>query len=447
MESKMKTSQAAAPSHPSFPEALRFWLRVGLVSFGGPAAQIGILHRETVERRGWISDAAFTRGLAFSTSLPGPEAQQLATWIGWRLHGTAGAIAAGGLFVAPAVIALLALSAVRAAYGTSTPALETFLYGLRIAVVAVILDAATLMATRRLRHKTDRALALGAFAAASLGWPFPAIVALAALAGLVLFARQWESGRRDRESGSETRDERQDEERISANAGARRVVAVCAVGLVLWLTPWLALALSSSAPGAPPILEDAYLFFTRAAFVTFGGAYAVLSYVIDAATGHLAWLSPAEAADGVALAETTPGPLIIVLQYIGFFAGWNAPGAWPPLLSGIVAGLLTSWATFLPSTGLVIAFAPWVERITRAPRLQGAFRGVGAAAVGVVFSFGLTYGFGVIAPGATASLDFAALLLATAALLALRLFRLGVLSIVGAGAALGIVRVLTGGLS
>lgn len=410
---------AGARSSPPFGEALRFWIRLGFVSFGGPAGQIAILHREAVERRGWISEGAFSRGLAFCTSLPGPEAQQLATWIGWRLHGLKGALAAGAAFVLPAVALLLGLSWIRAEFG-ALPAVGAFLWGLRVAVVAVIFDAAFGMAVRRLTGTGERLLAVAALAASVARAPFPAIVAGAALLGLALRREEAIEGRLSTETG-----------------GVRRFAATLATGLGLWAIPWIALLVLD----APSVLAEAYSFFTKAAFVTFGGAYAVLSYVLDAATGTLAWLSRAEAVDGVALAETTPGPLIIVLQYVGFFAGWNAPGEWPRAATAAGAALLTSWATFLPSTGLVILLAPWVERITSAPRLQGVFRGVGAAVVGVVFAFALGYASEVFRPGGSGRpVDVLASTLTIVAFLIMRLRGVGLVPIVGAGAALGITR-------
>jgi chromate transporter len=411
---------SASGQPPAFRAALRFWIRLGFISFGGPAGQIAILHRETVERRGWIPEDVFTRGLAFCTSLPGPEAQQLATWIGWRLHGIRGAIAAAAGFVVPSFVLLLGLSWGRAAWG-EIPSVGAFLFGLRVAVAAVILDAVFGMARKRLVGTFDRGVAFAAFVATVGGAPFPVIVAAAAGTGLLLVGRDGEGGIAVAGGGT-------------GAGSARRFLSVLATGVALWLVPWAFVAQA----GAPGILKDVYVFFTQASFVTFGGAYAVLSYVLDAATGERGWLSRAEALDGIALAETTPGPLIIVLQYVGFFAGWHASGTWSPAVAGAAAGALTSWATFLPSTGLVILLAPHVEAITSAPRLRGAFRAVGGAVVGVVFAFALDYLRGVARPAG--DLDATALLLSAVAFAALRSGRIGMMGVIGAGVAVGLAR-------
>lgn len=391
---------------PVFPLALRFWTYLGFVSFGGPAGQIATLHDEVVVKRRWMSEERFTSGLAFCTFLPGPEAQQLATYIGWSLHGARGGLAAGILFFLPASILLLALSFIRAGWGT-VPLVSAILYGLRPIVVAVIVDAVVRMAGKRLRSRAAAGLAAGAFLAALVfRAPFPWIVLGAGLLGLVLHSFRPLPYRGEPSAGS------------SWSGQLRRAGTVLATGLSLWVLPWAGLVWLGD---AGRLLRHQYVFFTQAAFVTFGGAYAVLSYVTQSAVEQFRWLSRAEVIDGLALAETTPGPLIIVLQYIGFLAAWNDPQGLPRALSGTLGAMVTTWATFLPSMALVFLGAPYVERLNSLPRLAGALAAISAAVVGVIASLGLDYGLTVILPGGSAAgPDLTALLIIAVALVGLR---------------------------
>ena len=392
---------------PSFREALRFWVRLGFISFGGPAGQIAILHKEVVERRKWMDEGRFTSGLAFCTFLPGPEAQQLATYIGWSLHGTIGGLAAGILFFLPAAAILLVLSFIRAEFG-SVPFVSAILYGLRPVVVAVIFDAVLRMAGKRIATRGAVVVAVLAFVAAFLlRTPFPWIVVGAAIAGLALSSFR-PTLARDSTPGA----------RLSLKTEAVRISAVLATGLSLWAVPW---AILMSFGDAVPLFQKQYLFFTQAALVTFGGAYAVLGYVTQAAVEQFHWLSRAEVIDGLALAETTPGPLIIVLQYVGFLAGWNDPQGLSRGLSGTIGAFVTTYATFLPSLVLVFLGAPYVDRMTSLPRLASALGAIGAAVTGVIVSLGLDYGISVVLPAdRTASPDLFALLTLIAAFVALR---------------------------
>ena len=408
---------------PTFREAFAFWFRLGFISFGGPAGQIALLHRETVERRRWIHDEKFSRALAFCTFLPGPEAQQLATWIGWSLHGTRGAITAGVLFVLPASILLLGLSWMRAAWG-AVPLVAAILSGLRPVVAAIILDAAWSMARRRLNSRAAQIVAASALVAALVRAPFPAIVAIAGLIG-------WLMTRVPSSTAAGVLDPD-----MKASLGWRRERNLILAGVLLWLAPWPLIVTSNDAP----FFQSLYLFFTQAAFVTFGGAYAVLSYVTRAAVDHFHWLTRIESLDGLALAETTPGPLIIVLQYVGFLAGWNQAGcgtsrAW----CGALAAALTTWATFLPSIWLVLLGARYVERIATAPRLGGVFRSVGAAVTGVIAGLGIEYGLSAVWRGSgTAHLiDPVASALLVVALLALRSGRVPLGVVIASGALVG----------
>jgi chromate transporter len=392
---------------PGFREALPFWVRLGFISFGGPAGQIAILHRELVEKKRWISEGRFSAGLAFCTFLPGPEAQQLATYIGWSLHGVRGGLAAGILFFLPAAFLLLLLSFIRAEYGT-LPFVAATLYGLRPVVVAVIGDAVVRMARRTLPSHHAVAVALLAFAAVFLlRLPFPWIVLLAGLIGMLV------PSFRPTVVGAGAPGFK------PLGGHAARAGRVLAMGLIFWIAPWVVL---SSVGDDMKLFQQQYLFFTQAALVTFGGAYAVLSYVTQAAVEQFHWLSRPEVIDGLALAEATPGPLIIVLQYVGFLAGWNDPGGMSRGLSGTVGALVTTYATFLPSLTLVFLGAPYVDRVQSLPRLAGALRAIGAAVTGVIASLGLDYGLAVLLPaGSSPSPDFFALASLIAAAIALRL--------------------------
>lgn len=406
MESGSLSLSEGAPTRPGFQEALRFWVRLGFISFGGPAGQIAILHRELVERKRWISEERFSAGLAFCTFLPGPEAQQLATYIGWSLHGVRGGLAAGILFFLPAAFALLLLSFIRAEYGT-LPFVAAALYGLRPVVVAIIGDAVLRMARRTLASISALAIALLAFAAVFwLCLPFPWVVVLAALIGMFVPSFRPNATAAALPAGE------------PLGRQIARASRVLAVGLVFWIVPWVVLR---SFGNDASLYRQQYLFFTQAALVTFGGAYAVLAYVTQAAVAQFHWLSRPEVIDGLALAEATPGPLIIVLQYVGFLAGWNDPGPLSRGLSGTLGAAVTTYATFLPSLTLVFLGAPYVARIQSLPRLAGALRAISAAVTGVIASLGLDYGIAVLLPhGPFSSPDVLALTAMIAAVIALR---------------------------
>jgi chromate transporter len=372
------------PVAPSFAQALRFWWRLGWISFGGPAGQIAIMHTELVERRRWVTDAAFLRGLNFCMLLPGPEAQQLATWLGWRLHGVRGGFAAGILFVLPAVALLWALSWLYVAYG-DVPQLAGVQDGLKAAVLALIVHALWRLAGRTLRTPAAMALALSALAALGLARvPFPLVVAAAALAG-VLLSRVMPQALGSATGGG-------DGEAIhsppGAVPGALRASLAC---VLLWLAPVVALQLA----GPDTTLARMGLFFSQAALVTFGGAYAVLPYVAGHAV-DVGWLDTPQMIVGLGLAETTPGPLIMVLEFVGFVGAWTHPDGMPPLLAASVAALLTVWVTFLPSFALVFAGAPWIDRLDRVATLRHALRAVTAAVIGVIAHLFLWFAAGVL---------------------------------------------------
>lgn len=395
---------------PTRREAFRFWLKLGFISFGGPAGQIAIMHREIVERRGWLDDRAFMHALNVCMLLPGPEALQLAIWIGWRLHGAAGGIVAGVCFVVPAMLLLLGLSFIYALHG-EVPAVAAVLLGLKATVIALIAQALLRLARRALSHPLHWLLAGAAFAlmVADLV-PFPLLLAGAALAGL--FAHRGAA--------------------MAAVAAPvtfpwRSLVA----GIALWALPAIAIV---TLAGQESLYAELYRFFTTAALVTFGGAYAVLAWVTQQAVEVQGWLTQAEAVAGLALAETTPGPLIIVLQFVGFMAGWNQAGA----ATATMAALITSWATFLPSFIFILVGAPYVERLAANLRLAGALAGITAAVVGVIGSLAVNFGRNVLFPAGLSAPDWGAIAIAAGALVLLERSRLDVLWVIAAGAVAGL---------
>ena len=383
---------------PPFAEAVRFWAKLGFVSFGGPAGQIAILHREVVERRRWLDEGEFTRALNFCMLLPGPEALQLAIFLGWKLHGVRGGLVAGLGFILPAVLLLFALSYAYVAHG-SLPWVAALLYGLKAAVVALVLQALVRIARRALQSSLHVVLALGSFVALEFArLPFPLVLLVAAAAGAYL-----------------ARHATAIEGAAAGVTPARgtQTAGVAAVGLTLWLIPLLVVAATL---GATSLWTAVYLFFTKAALVTFGGAYAVLGYVTSQVVDKLAWVTADQSVAGLALAETTPGPLIIVLQFMGFMAGWNQPGPLSPLGSALLAGALATWATFLPSFVFILLGAPYVERLTRNARIAGALGAITAAVVGVIATLALLLARVVLFPdGWRAAPDWSAVLIALAA--------------------------------
>jgi chromate transporter len=408
-----------------FREALRYWARLGCINFGGPAGQIALMHRDLVERRRWISEERFLHALNFCMLLPGPEAQQLAIYIGWLLHGVAGGIAAGVLFVLPSVFVLLGLSWIYAAHG-SLPVIAAALWGLKPVVVAIVLEAVPRIGRRALHGVPHWAIAAAAFLAVRLlGVPFPLVVLAAGGIGLLLGARR-------NETVEETRAEAPEPTRPPP-----RPVVVLAWGFGLWAVP---LALLAATLGLRGLHAEVYLFFTWAAFVTFGGAYAVLAYVAQAAVERFGWLTAHQAIDGLALAETTPGPLIMVLQFVGFMAGWNHAAGLPPALSGVAAALLTTWATFLPGFVFIFLGAPHIERLRHDRRWTAALGGITAAVVGVILNLAVVFGAAVFVP--RGEIDVAALGVAAVALLILLRWRVDVQWVVLGGAVCGLLRLL-----
>ncbi len=397
---------------PSRREALRFWLKLGFISFGGPAGQIAIMHREVVEARRWIDERSFMQALNVCMLIPGPEALQLAIWLGWRLHGTWGGIVAGLCFLLPAMLILLALSFVYAQHG-DLPLVAAALLGLKATVIALILQALLRIGRRALAHPVHWFLALAALVLiAGRIAPFPLVLAGAALAGMLTAG--------------------QAEPRTEAPAGAFPWRTLAA-GIVLWALPALAIV---SLAGANSLYADIYRFFTSAALVTFGGAYAILAWVNQQAVEFYGWVTQADTIAGLALAESTPGPLIMVLQFVGFMAGWHQSGG--AAGTATVAALLTSWATFLPSFIFILVGAPYVLRLSENRRLAAALAGITAAVVGVIASLAIAFGTTVLFPAGLAAPEWGATAIAAFAFAVLQFTRLDVLWVIGGGLLAGL---------
>lgn len=422
----------------SFAEAFRFWVKLGFISFGGPAGQIAIMHRELVERRRWVSEERFLHALNYCMLLPGPEAQQLAIYIGWLLHRVPGGIVAGAFFVLPSIFILLALSYVYAAYG-NVAAVAGVLTGFKPVVVAIVVEAVLKVGKRALSRRAHFMIAPLAFVGIYfLHVPFPLLVMAAGLAGLAL-SRFWPQALSNQEKGKTVSVVAAEAQPPAHTQPSRmRALRTLALGITLWVLPFITLIAWSGWGG---LHAQEYRFFTQAALVTFGGAYAVLTYVTQAAVGNYGWLSQQQAVDGLALAETTPGPLIMVLQFVGFMAAWNHPQGMSPALSGVIGAFVTTYATFLPSFLFIFLGAPYIETLRGNRHLTGALSGITAAVVGVVLNLALVFGAAVIWPrGWAGGTQWFALALSLAAFFALYRFKLDVLWVVIGGGLIGLAR-------
>jgi chromate transporter len=433
-----------------FAEALRFWLKLGFISFGGPAGQIAIMHTELVERRRWISEKRFLHALNYCMLLPGPEAQQLATYIGWLMHRTWGGIAAGGLFVLPSLFILIGLSWIYVRFG-DVPLVAGVFYGLKPAVTALVLHAAYRIGRRALRNVWLWAVAAASLAAIfAFDAPFPAIVVGAALVGW-LAAKRWPRvfvlggghGAATATYGPALID---DDTPTPAHArfSRARLVRVLATGLALWAVGLLALG---TAFGASSTLATMGWFFTKAALLTFGGAYAVLPYVYQGAVDTHQWLTGPQMIDGLALGETTPGPLIMVVAFVGFLGGWLHEVAGPNalFLGAALGAAVATFFTFLPSFVFIFAGGPVVEATHGNLRFTAPLSAITAAVVGVIVNLALFFAWHVLWPqGRAGELDWTAALIAVGASVALFRFNVGVLTLLGASAAVGLALTLAG---
>jgi chromate transporter len=385
-----------------FGEATRAWFLISLQTFGGPAGQIAVMQRTLVEERRWIGQRRFLHALSFCTLLPGPEAQQLAIYIGWLLNGVRGGLVAGWLFVLPGVVALLALSAIYVGYGDTTPVVAV-LAGLAPAVVAVVAQAVVRVGRRALGHPALVALAVAAFVALiAFQVAFPLVIAGSAVAGWAL--GRWSPAMAHAANGDGDDDGPApliaDDALHAERPSRRHAVRVLAVGLVAWGVPLAAVA---ALTGRHSVFTEQGLFFSGAALVTFGGAYAVLAYVAQKAVEVYGWLGPGEMVRGLALAESTPGPLIMVVQFVAFVGAYRDPGSLNPWVAAVLAALLTTWVTFVPCFVFIFVGAPYVERLRGNAALSAALTGITAAVVGVIANLAVFFAVHTLFSGVTSA--------------------------------------------
>jgi chromate transporter len=436
----------------SFWQAFRFWLKLGFISFGGPAGQIAIMHKELVDKRRWLSEERFLHALNYCMLLPGPEAQQLAVYIGWLMHRTWGGIVAGAFFVIPSIFVLLILSYIYAAYG-NLPTVAGVLEGFKPVVVAIVVEALLKIGKRALKRQVHYIIAALAFVSIYfLHIPFPLIVLAAGVIGLLGAKYLPASFSPPAEKKTETKDENGEEllplviddhaaPPEHTQPSRARVLKTFAAGFTLWFLPFLALI---AWQGYSSLHTQEYRFFTQSALVTFGGAYAVLAYVSQTVTtAPYNWITPTQAVDGLALAETTPGPLIMVLQFVGFMAGWNNPLlGMSQTESAVLGALVTTYTTFLPSFLFIFLGAPYIEYLRGNKVLTGALSGITSAVVGVILNLALVFGAAVIAPnGFGGNINWFAFVLSVAAFVALYRLKIDVLWVVLGGGLIGLLKI------
>ncbi|MEE4221588.1 chromate efflux transporter [Pseudomonas viridiflava] len=430
-----RVEQDIPPPEPvSFREAFRFWLKLGFISFGGPAGQISIMHQELVERRRWISERRFLHALNYCMLLPGPEAQQLATYIGWLMHRTWGGVIAGALFVLPSLFILIALSWVYIALG-DVPVVAGLFYGIKPAVTAIVVQAAHRIGSRALKNNALWAIAAASFTAIfAFNVPFPLIVLAAAVIGYAggrLAPEYFRAGGHkaaDKSFGPALIDDDTPTPE-HARFSASKLIKLIVIGLVLWT---LHMAILTGLFGWTGTLTQMSWFFTKAALLTFGGAYAVLPYVYQGAVGHYGWLTPTQMIDGLALGETTPGPLIMVVAFVGFVGAYVMQVFGPDqvFLAGAVAAALVTWFTFLPSFLFILAGGPLVESTHNELRLTAPLTAITAAVVGVILNLACFFSYHVLWPqGFEGRIDWPSALIATAAAIALFHFKRGVIQV------------------
>lgn len=439
-----------------FSDAVKVWLRIAALSFGGPAGQIAVMHRILVDEKRWVGEGRFLHALNFCMLLPGPEAQQLTVYLGWLMHKVKGGLVAGSLFVLPGFLAILALSLIYAGFG-NVGVVGALFFGLKAAVLAIVLQAVIRIGSRALGNGVLIAIAAAAFVAIfAFQIPFPVIVLTAGLVGFFggkmgspLF--QAGGGHGEKANGLADKDSALGEG-IPAHAKPPlswtvKTVVIC---LVLWLTPIAALFLTL---GADDVFTQIAVFFAKMAVVTFGGAYAVLAYVAQEAVQNYGWLRPGEMLDGLGMAETTPGPLIMVTEFVGFMGAFRDPGALNPYLAAVLAAVLTTWVTFVPCFLWIFLGAPYVESLRGNPALSGALTGITAAVVGVILNLAVWFAIHVVfrdvgtweaGPLALAypvlgSADLGALLLTVLAVLAIFVAKQPVMRVIAASAGLGVV--------
>ncbi|WP_035383508.1 chromate efflux transporter [Ferriphaselus sp. R-1] len=442
--SQQQFSDNARPVPVTLAQAFWYWLKLGFISFGGPAGQISIMHQDLVERKRWISERRFLHALNYCMVLPGPEAQQLATYIGWLMHRTWGGIFAGTLFVLPSLFILIALSWVYIAFG-DVPVVAGLFYGIKPAVTAIVVQAAHRIGSRALKNSGLWAIAAASFVAIfALNVPFPAIVASAALIGYIggrvapdKFKVGGGHGKENRSFGIALID---DDTPTPEHARFRwsGLAKVIVIGGLLWLLP---MTLLTVIYGWGHTLTQMGWFFTKAALLTFGGAYAVLPYVYQGAVAQYGWLTPTQMIDGLALGETTPGPLIMVVAFVGFVGGYVKSVFGPDLLflAGAMAATLVTWFTFLPSFIFILAGGPLVESTHGDLKFTAPLTAITAAVVGVIFNLALFFGYHVLWPqGFSAAFDWPSALIALSAAVALFRYKRSVIQVIAASAVLGL---------
>ena len=443
-------------------EAFWVWLRIAALSFGGPAGQIAVMHRILVDEKRWIGEHRFLHALNYCMLLPGPEAQQLATYIGWLMHKTRGGIVAGGLFVLPGAISIMALSWIYALYG-HVGFISALFFGLKCAVLAVVLQAVIRIGSRSLKNNVMRSIAAAAFVLIFfMGAPFPLIVLGAGLigffvgrAGVSAFQVGGGHGASKGKIVADADTLLGEELPAHASPTVGQSLRQTIVWLVLWLAPVVALLLLL---GQGSVFTEIATFFSQMAVVTFGGAYAVLAYVAQQAVENYHWLAPKEMLDGLGMAETTPGPLIMVLQFVGFMGAYRHPGALSPLLAGTLGGLLATWVTFIPCFLWIFLGAPFIERMRGNQALSGALSAITAAVVGVVLNLAIWFAIHTIFRNVRsfqtgplhfdmpvlASVDLWALAISAAAIIAMLRLKIGIFTTLGGASVAGIALYLTG---
>ena len=434
--SEIKETKGSAIPHPTFTEAFRFWLKLGFISFGGPAGQISIMHQELVDRKRWISNERFLNALNYCMLLPGPEAQQLATYIGWLLHRLPGGIVAGAFFVIPSIFILFALSYTYAAYGT-VPWVASIFNGLKAAIMAVVVAAVIKIGKKALKNSIMVGLAVISFVSIYfLKVPFPIIVLAAGPIGFIgsyLLPAKFDviKGKTASDFDAGYVQICDDPVECHINPSTSRNFLLVSVFVVLWTLPLI--ILYTLLP--EKVFYTEALFFTKAAFLTFGGAYAVLVYIAQAGVEQYGWLTGPQMIDGLGLAETTPGPLIMVVQFVGFMAGWNA-GILNPVLSGLIGSLVATYFTFLPCFLFIFLGGPYIEKFRDNPKLSSALSSITAAVVGVVLNLAVWFGLHVLIPVDGAFNWFAAAI-GLAAFISIQWFKVGMITVIVASGVIG----------
>lgn len=445
------------PAHGvSFGEAIRVWARVAALSFGGPAGQIAVMHRIIVEEKRWIGETRFLHALNYCTLLPGPEAQQLAVYIGWLMHKTKGGLVAGILFVLPGLVAIMVLSWIYAIFG-NVSTVQALFFGLKAAVLAIVLEAVLRIGRRALKNNVLIGMAAAAFVALFVFQaPFPLVVFTAGLVGYIGGRAGWIAFLGEGGHGKVGDKQVADVDSIlgetvpdHARPPMSWSLKVAAIGVLLWGGPVLALLLLL---GSGNVFTDIAIFFSKMAMVTFGGAYAVLSYVAQQAVEHYGWLKPGEMLDGLGMAETTPGPLIMVTQFVGFMGAYRAPGSLHPLLAGTLGGLLTTWVTFVPCFLWIFLGAPFMEAMRNNKALSAALSAITAAVVGVILNLAVWFALHMLFAQLTevrglgavvdvpilSSVNIAALILTAGAIVAVFRYRVGMLAVLGGCSVMGL---------